>query len=143
LIDAPIAIGVPEVTVPADHEELTPPPFGWAGGVSSVVPWTLTVHGGVDGAPVAKHVALSPMPATTTRPEVLGRRSAVNAGDGKVEMSVIRNRNRVIFAPVLFTKRRRIDSVPMVELFPGSTVRSRTRFATVEVALLASSGKAA
>src|SRR5205823_2406941 len=46
---------------------------------------------------------------------------------------------RVTFAPVLFTNRRRTDSVPNVELLPGLLVRSRTRFGDTDCALVVSS----
>ena len=42
-------------------------------------------------------------------------------------MSIMRNRKRVIAAPVLFVNVRRISIVPKVELFAGSDVKSRTR----------------
>ena len=54
---------------------------------------------------------------------------------------MILKRNRVTDAPVLLTKRRRIDSVPNVELFPGSLVKSRTRFGTALTPVLVSSSE--
>ena len=41
--------------------------------------------------------------------------------------------------PVLFTNRRRIESVPNVELFAGSEVKSRTRFGGLLLPMFASS----
>src|SRR6185503_4783121 len=49
-------------------------------------------------------------------------------GAGKVVRSITRQRRRVTFPPVLLTTVRRISSVPKVELFGGSDVKSRTRF---------------
>src|SRR6185295_16124415 len=119
-IDAPLASGVASVTVPADRDELKPPPFGCDGGCSSVVPLTVTL--------------LVPLPqggrstVTTTDVEVLGRKSAMPLGAGNVVRSTTRNRKRVAFPPVLLTTVLRISSVPKVELFGGSDVKSRTRF---------------
>src|SRR5688572_5677530 len=117
---APFASGVASVTVLALIDELNPPPFGCDGGCSSVVPWTVTLlvplpHGGRSTV-------------TTTAVEVLGRRSAMPLGAGKVVRSTTRKRKRVTFPPVLFTTVRRISNVPNVELFGGSDVKSRTRF---------------
>src|SRR6185436_15780011 len=125
---APLASGVPSVIVPALMELLNPPPLGCDGGCSSVVPCTLTVHGVVATPFDARHVAASVMPATTTRVDVLGRMSAMPDGAGNVVMSMTRKRRRVTAPPVLLTKRRRRSSVPNVELFAGSLVKSRTRF---------------
>src|SRR5918996_4534300 len=117
---APFASGVASVTVPADIEELKPPPFGCDGGCSSVVPLTVTL--------------LVPLPqggrstVTTTAVEVLGRRSAMPLGAGNVVRSTTRNRKRVTFPPVLLTIVLRMSSVPKVELFGGLDVKSRTRF---------------
>src|SRR4029078_11312860 len=92
---ATFAIGVASVTVPADIDELKPPPFGCDGGCSRVVPLTVTL--------------LGPLPqggrstVTTTEVEVLGRRSAMPLGAGNVVKSTIRNRKRVTFPPVLLT----------------------------------------
>ncbi len=77
------------------------------------------------------------MPDTTTRVEVRVRRSAIPEGAGKVVMSITLNLKRVTAPPVLFKTRRRISSVPNVELLAGSDVKSRTRLggdaaATVE-----------
>src|SRR5919206_1679391 len=118
--DAPLAIGVASVTTPADIEELKPPPFGCDGGCSSVVPLTVTL--------------LVPLPqggrstVTTTAVEVLGRKSAMPLGAGKVVRSITRNRKRVTFPPVLLTTVLRMSRVPKAELFGGSEVKSRTRF---------------
>src|SRR6185436_10297197 len=54
--------------------------------------------------------------------------SAIPAGVGNTVMSIIRIRNLVTAAPVLFVTDRLIDIVPKVELLPGFEVRSRTRF---------------
>src|SRR6185369_10329817 len=97
LILAPLANGVPRVTVPALKVLLKPPPFGCGGGCSRVVPWTVTVQRGTAGAPVAAHVTGSLMPATTIETEVRGRISANPDGAGKVVRSTIRKRSRVIF----------------------------------------------
>src|SRR5215510_12878001 len=118
--DAPLASGVPSVTVPDDSDELKPPPFGCDGGCSSVVPATETL--------------LVPLPqggrstVTTTVVEVRGRKSAMPLGAGKVVRSIMRQRRRVTFPPVLLTTVLRMSSVPKVELFGGSDVKSRTRF---------------
>src|SRR5215470_12535875 len=117
---APLASGVPSVTVPADIDELKPPPFGCDGGCSSVVPLTVMLlvplpHGGRSTV-------------TTTDVEVRGRRSAMPLGAGKVVRSITRQRRRVTFPPVLLVTVRRISKVPNVELFGGSDVKSRTRF---------------
>src|SRR5688500_13813425 len=117
---APFASGVARVTVPADMDELKPPPFGCDGGCSSVVPWTVTL--------------LVPLPqggrstVTTTAVEVLGRKSAMPLGAGNVVRSTTRKRKRVTFPPVLLTTVLRISNVPNVELLAGSEVKSRTRF---------------
>src|SRR4029079_13363354 len=118
--DAPFAIGVASVTVPADIDEVKPPPFGCDGGCSSVVPLTVTL--------------LVPLPqggrstVTTTAVEVRGRKSAMPLGAGKVVMSTTRKSTRVTLPPVLLTTVLRISKVPKVELFGGSEVKSRTRF---------------
>ena len=100
---APLASGVPSVIVPALTLPLKPEPFGCAGGVSRVVPWTVTVQGGVTGAPVAAQVAASSMPATTTEADVRGRISATPDGAGNVVRSTTRKRRRVTLPPVLLT----------------------------------------
>ena len=84
MIDAPLASGVPSVTVPAEYELLNALPFGCGGGCSKVVPCTVTLHGGVAGAPVAAQVAASLIPATTTETDVRVRKSAKPGGAGKV-----------------------------------------------------------
>src|SRR5262245_28737440 len=119
-MEAPLANGVPNVTVPADMDELKPPPFGCDGGCSSVVPLTDTL--------------LVPLPqggrstVTTTVVDVRGRRSAMPEGAGNVVTSTILKRRRVTFPPVLLTTERRMSRVPKVELLGGSEVKSRTRF---------------
>src|SRR5262245_11189116 len=117
---APFASGVASVIVPADIDELKPPPFGCDGGCSSVVPLTLTLlvplpHGGRSTV-------------TTTVVEVRGRKSAMPLGAGNVVRSTMRNRRRVTLPPVLFTIVLRVSNVPKVELLGGSDVKSRTRF---------------
>src|SRR5690349_9588943 len=119
-IEAPLAIGVASVTVPADIDELKPPPFGCDGGCSSVVPLTVTLlvplpHGGRSTV-------------TTTEVDVLGRKSAIPLGAGNVVRSTTRKRKRVTFPPVLLTIVLRISSVPKVEFWGGLEVKSRTRF---------------
>src|SRR5215471_14138327 len=116
---APLASGVPSVTVPAFIELLKPPPLGWLGGCSSVDPCTVMFdvplpHGGRSTV-------------TTTDVDVLGRRSANPDAAGNVSRSMIRKRSRVTLPPVLFVNVRRMSSVPNVELFAGSLVKSRTR----------------
>src|SRR5262245_25694534 len=138
LILPPLPSGVPRVTVPALRLPLKPLPFGCDGGCSSVVPWTVAVHGGVAGDPVARQVAASVMPDTTTATEVRGLRSAKPDAAGNVSRSMILKRSRVTEPPVLFTHRRRIESVPNVELFAGSLVKSRTRFGGALEAIFAS-----
>src|ERR1044072_5626758 len=118
--DAPFAIGVASVTVPADIDELKPPSCGCDGVGSSVVPWTVTLlvplpHGGRSTV-------------TTTAVEVLGRKPAMLLGAGNFVRSTIRNRKRVTFPPVLLTTVLRKSRVPNAELFGGSEVKSRTRF---------------
>src|SRR5690242_16074220 len=116
---APFASGVASVTVPADIDELNPPPFGCDGGCSSVVPCTVMLlvplpHGGRSTV-------------TTTALDVRGRKSAMPLGAGNVVMSTTRKRSRVTLPPVLLTTVRRMSNVPNVELFGGSDVKSRTR----------------
>src|SRR5262245_47829564 len=128
LMLAPLASGVARVMVPALRLLLNPPPLGCDGGCSSVVPSMVIVHGGVVvvGKPAAAHVCWSVIPGTTTATDVRGRRSAMPDGAGNVVRSMIRKRSRVIGAPKMFTNRRRIESVPNVELFASSLVKSRT-----------------
>ena len=59
--------------------------------------------------------------------DVRGRQSAVPLGAGNVSTSVTRNRSRVMFAPVLLVQVRLTESVPNVELFGGSEVKSRAK----------------
>ena len=106
----PGANGVPKVITPVVMLALFPPPKGWLGGVSSVVPRTVTVQGD-EAKPAAVHVAGS-LTLTVMSPEVIALRSAVLPDVGAVLISTIRKRNRVTSAPVLFWKRRLIDSVP-------------------------------
>src|SRR5215471_19017757 len=118
--DAPLASGVPSVTVPDDIDELKPPPFGCDGGCSRVVPFTVMLlvplpHGGRSTV-------------TTTEVEVRGRKSAMPLGAGNVVRSTMRKRKRVTLPPVLLTIVLRTSNVPNVELFGGSDVKSRTRF---------------
>src|SRR5450432_1013268 len=139
---APLASGVPSVIVPAPMLELKPPPLGCPvlGAVlscSSVVPCTVTEHG--VACPAAVQVAESFMPATTTELEVIGLMSAKPDAAGNVSRSIIRNRKRVMFAPVLLTNLLRMLSVPKVELFAGTEVKSLTRLGALEVATVASS----
>src|SRR5215213_2989185 len=121
---APFASGVASVTVPADIDELNPPPFGCCGVgagalCSSVVPCTVTL--------------LVPLPqggrstVTTTAVEVRSRKSAIPLGAGKVVRSITRKRKRVTLAPVLLVMVLRISKVPKIELFAISEVKSRTR----------------
>src|ERR1044072_1291777 len=118
--DAPLASGVARVTVPADIDELKPPPFGCDGGCSRVVPLTVTL--------------LVPLPqggrstVTTTALEVLGRREAMPPGAGHVLMSIARNSKRITFPLVLLMIVLRMSSVPKVELFGRSEVKSPARF---------------
>src|SRR5262252_8860694 len=119
--------------------ELKPPPLGCDGGCSSVVPCTLMVHGVVATPFDARHVAASVIPETTTSVDVLGRMSAMPDGAGKVVRSMTRKRSRVTAPPLLLVKRRRRSSVPKVELFAGSLVKSRTRFGGLADDTLASS----
>src|SRR5262245_38166662 len=94
---------------------------------------------GVVATPLdAKHVAESPMPETTTRDDVRVRKSAKPDGAVNVLMSMTLNRSLVTGAPVLLTTRRRKSSVPNVELFAGSEVKSRTRFGGTAAACVAS-----
>src|SRR5690242_14236980 len=129
---APFAKGVASVTVPADIDELNPPPFGCDGGCSSVVPLTVTL--------------LVPLPqggrstVTTTDVDVRGLKSAMPLGAGNVVRSTTRKRRRVTLPPVLLTTVRRMSRVPNAELFGGSDVKSRTRFGG-EVAAAQTSSK--
>src|SRR4051812_46704245 len=90
------------------NEELNPPPLGWLGGSSSVVP----------------RIVSEPPPqgfASELSIEVTARRSAIEAeGCGRVVMSMTRKRSRVTGAPVLLVKRRRMSINP-----PGEPVLTR------------------
>src|SRR5215813_15081745 len=55
---------------------------------------------------------------------------------------MMRKRSLVTLPPVLFTKRRRSDSVPKVELFGGSLVKSRTRFGGLALEIFPSTNSA-
>src|SRR6476646_4118727 len=105
------------------------------GGVSNVVPRTVIVHG-VDW-PAAVHVPLSVIPFTTTFVDVKALISAIAPGVEIVLISTIRNRRRVTAAPVLFTKRRLTESVPLAPFVTG--VISRTRFGGAGAPMLLSS----
>lgn len=130
LTDAPGASGVPSEITPADCVVLNAPPFGCDGGCSSTVPSIVTEH----GAGFGEQVPASLIPATTTDVDVRERKSAKPDGAGNVLTSMILKRSLVIGLPVLLTTRRRISSVPNVELFAGSDVKSRTRFGGKEAA---------
>src|SRR5947209_15215639 len=127
LMDWPFRSGVASATVPAASDELRPPPEVCVGGVSSVV--------AVIGQTPAGQAAFVPVMLTVGGgEEVRARRSAVPAGTvpAKVVMSTMRKRRRVMLAPVLFVTVRRIESVPKVELFGGSEVKSRARLGELE-----------
>ena len=66
------------VTVPTVRLELKPPPFAWVGGCSRTAPSRFT------DAPQG----FATLPSAV---EVLGRRSAIPEGAGKVEISMTRN----------------------------------------------------
>src|SRR6185295_13043389 len=76
LMLAPGARGEAEVTDGTDREQLKPPPFGWFGGCSSVVPRTSTEP--------------PPDNETLTSPEVRARKSPTPDGAGKVVRLVMR-----------------------------------------------------
>ena len=92
-------------------------------------------------SPRPAKVAGSATAKMITRPEVNARRSAMPPGTGVESMSTTRKRRRVMLAPVLLTNRRLIDRVPLAPF--GTGVRSRNRFGTTELALVASSSKVA
>src|SRR5215210_2871566 len=99
LIWPPGAIGVPTVTVPVESVELKAPPFGCAGGSSSVVCCTVQVLAGQAG--------FGPVIVTTAGTagvglDVRARRSAKPEGTGNVVWSMMRKRRRVTGDPVLF-----------------------------------------
>src|SRR4030095_8078538 len=86
------------------------------------------VHGVVATPFEARQVAESLIPLTDTAVEVRARKSAIDPGGTKaVLISIIRNCRRVTGAPVLFTKRRLIESVPFAAL-DCTAARSLTRF---------------
>lgn len=131
---APFKSGVARVTVPAEMDELRPPPSACAGGVSIVVADIVHIPPGQAGlVPVIVIVGGGV--------EVLRRKSATPPGGTpkKVEMSTTRNLRRVTLAPVWFVTVRRMDRVPNVELLPGSGVRSRPRFGAVALETAGSS----
>src|SRR5919205_2098768 len=111
----PGASGAPRLmtVLGTDSEALKPPPNGWVGGCSRVVPLIKSVP------PPQGCVSMLSV-------EVTARRSA-NEGDicGTVVMSMTRKRSLVTFVPVLFVNRRRMSMKP-----PGEPVR--TRFGAVE-----------
>ena len=102
--DAPFASGVPSVIAPTDSVPLKPDPLGWLGGCSNVVPRTVVPD----------------RRGTTMSLDVIGRRSATPEIEGNVVMSMMRNRNRVMFPPVLLVNFCRMSSVPNVEFCAGS-----------------------
>src|SRR6185503_13761630 len=104
---APLAIGVASVTVPEESDELKPPPFGCEGGCSRVVPCTVTFE--VPEPQGARSTV------TTTAVEVLGLRSDIPEGAGKVVRSITRQRTRVTLPPVLLVTVLRNSIVPKVE----------------------------
>src|SRR5690349_12380826 len=77
------------------------------------------------------------MPLTLTFVDVKALRSAIPPGVERVLISTIRKRSRVTGAPVLFTKRRLTDSVPLAPFVTG--VRFRTRFGGAGAPMLLSS----
>src|SRR5438270_6710816 len=104
LTESPAASGWESVIVPTDSDVLKPPPLlvppvplNCVGGSSTVVPWTVTVHGA--GPP---HVSESPTFKTETWPEESARRSATPGAAGKVVTSTMRKRSWATGAPVLF-----------------------------------------
>ncbi len=132
----PLGNGVPKVTVSV---EFSPPPIGWAGGVSSVTPLTVTMHGGVGEPGSAAQVAVSVTPPTDMSVEVIARRSAVPVGDGNVVNSTIRKRSRVTGDPVLFTTRRRLEIVPNAATLGSPGVVFRFRLGSAAIDLVVSS----
>src|SRR5215213_3771687 len=133
--------GVGTVIVPALILLLSAPPKNCTGGCSRVVPNTVTVHGAVFGVPVAAHVAESLTPLTVISSELSALKSAIAPDVGKALKSTIRKRNRVTFAPVLFTKRRLTDNVPFIA-FGNCGARSRTRLGAVGDPFVASTSNA-
>src|ERR1044071_7196471 len=96
------------------------------------------VHG-VDW-PAAVHVPLSVITTPGTSEDVKALRSAIPPGTETVLISTMRKRRRVTGAPVLFTKRRLTDSVPLAPFVTG--VKSRTRFGAGGAPMLLSSSNA-
>ena len=123
---APFSSGDAGETESTDKVLFNPPPFTWVGGSSRVVPTT---------------VAPPSVSGTRIVPEVRGLRSEIRIVVGKVVSPTTRKRNRSIFAPVLFVNVRRIESVPKVELFAGSLVKSRTTFGASVSVCAGSSGE--
>ena len=80
--------------------------------------------------PVISSTPLSPPHRSTSTEllEVRSRKSAVPPGAGKVVISIILNRSRVMSFSVRLETALRIESVPKVELLGGADVKERTRF---------------
>ena len=95
-----------------------------------MVPSTVTVHGVLPSG----HVVESLMPPTEKSAEVRGLRSAIPPGAEKVVISTMRKRSRVTGNGEVLTIRLRMSSVPNVEVFSGSDVKSRARFGKDEAA---------
>ncbi len=74
-------------------------------------------------------------------PDVRGLRSEIPDGAGNVVRLAMRKRRRVMLPPVLLVNVRRIESVPKVELFGGSLVKSRATFGESKSAWVGSSGE--
>ncbi len=108
-------------------------------GASSVVPWTVIVHGVVAEPVEARHVFGSVIPLTVAFTEVNARKSAMPPGTGSEVMSMIRNRSRVTGAPVLLVIRRRKATVPLLVFGGAESVRSRARLGSTAAPLVASS----
>jgi hypothetical protein len=134
---APAASGVPSVMVIVLFRA---PPNGCAGGVSTVVPKTVTVQGG-EPAPEAVQVLASATTAVVLI-EVKALKSAIPPGTAIELKSTIRTLRRVTGAPVLFTKRRLTDSVPFAA-FGGIGVKLRTRLGGAGEPIVESSRSAA
>lgn len=114
LMLAPAGSGTARFMLVAESDELNPPPFGCEGGCSSVVPITGAAEPSVRETIIVE--------------DVRGRRSAIPPGAGNVSISATRNRSLVTAAPVLLVQVRLTESVPNVELFAGSEVKSRATF---------------
>jgi len=134
---APGANGTIRVMVSAESELLNPPLCGCSGGTSSVVPWTVTMH----GVPAGAHVAGSLTTTFRIGKPVLARKSAKPTGTGKIDMSITRKRSRVTGEPVMLVNRLLMSSVPRFELLAGSGVGSRTRFGGDAAPIVLSSRK--